>query len=234
MTNKGIMISSAILALGMVLAAATAGCYMRSVKQMERVVTVRGLSEIEQPADHVIWPITYNVDGDQLASLFAEIEQKNKVVIAFLEKNGISKDEYAIDSPNIKDRNEWDGQRTVGGRYYVTQSITVSTPNVETVREMNARMLELLRSDIAIVTNNWQYQTQYLFKGLEKVKPMMIQEATENAREAANKFAEDSQSTLGKIRRATQGQLTIEDRDPNTPHIKRLRVVTTVEFYLTN
>ena len=60
----------------------------------------------------------------------------------------------------------------------------------------------------------------------------MIEEATISAREAALKFAKDSQSTLGKIKKATQGQFSITNRDENTPHIKNVRVVSTIEYYL--
>ena len=60
----------------------------------------------------------------------------------------------------------------------------------------------------------------------------MIEEATKNAREVAQKFADDSGSKLGKIREANQGYFTIEDRDSNTPNIKKVRVVTNVTYYL--
>ena len=73
---------------------------------------------------------------------------------------------------------------------------------------------------------------QYLFDDLNAIKPAMIEEATRNARESAQKFAADSKSTLGKIRRANQGQFSISDRDASTPHIKRVRVVSTIEYYL--
>jgi hypothetical protein len=62
----------------------------------------------------------------------------------------------------------------------------------------------------------------------------MIEEATRNAREVAQKFAEDSDSRLGKIRQASQGQFSIEPRDTNNPHIKKVRVVSTVEYYLSD
>ena len=58
------------------------------------------------------------------------------------------------------------------------------------------------------------------------------EEATKNARAAAEKFAKDSDSSLGKIRNASQGQFSISDRDANTPYIKSIRVVTTVNYYL--
>ena len=77
-------------------------------------------------------------------------------------------------------------------------------------------------------------RTQFLFNGLNNIKPAMIEEATRNAREVAEKFAHDSGSKLGKIKRASQGQFSVEDRDSNTPYIKRLRIVSTVEYYLTD
>jgi len=39
-------------------------------------------------------------------------------------------------------------------------------------------------------------------------------------------------SRVGAIRQAQQGYFTIEDRDPFSPEFKRIRVVTTVEFFL--
>ena len=60
----------------------------------------------------------------------------------------------------------------------------------------------------------------------------MIEEATKNAREAAEKFAQDSDSKLGKIKKASQGQFSISDRDSNTPYIKSVRVVSSVDYLL--
>ena len=69
---------------------------------------------------------------------------------------------------------------------------------------------------------------------LNENKPEIIEEATRKAREVAEKFSSDSQSKLGKIKKASQGQFSISDRDKNNPHIKKVRVVTTVEYYLSD
>jgi hypothetical protein len=79
---------------------------------------------------------------------------------------------------------------------------------------------------------NWSYPTTYSFTALNDIKPGMIEEATINARQAAEKFAKDSKSKLGKIKNATQGQFSVSDRDSNTPYIKNVRVVTNVVYYL--
>lgn len=94
------------------------------------------------------------------------------------------------------------------------------------------RQTELLKEGIAIVAGDYNYQTTYEYTDLNKVKPGMIAEATKNAREAAKKFAEDSDSRLGKIKTASQGQFSIENRDQYTPYIKRIRVVSTIDYFL--
>ena len=93
---------------------------------------------------------------------------------------------------------------------------------------------ELGKKGIAFSNTNYQSQTEYIFSRLNEVKPEMIEEATRKAREVAEKFASDSQSTLGKIKRASQGQFSISARDKNNPQIKKVRVVSTVEYYLSD
>lgn len=95
-----------------------------------------------------------------------------------------------------------------------------------------AGLSQLGRQGIVLSGQEYQARPQYLFTRLNEVKPDMIEEATRNAREVAQKFAADSDSRLGKIRRAAQGQFSISERDANNPHIKRIRVVSTVEYYL--
>ena len=80
--------------------------------------------------------------------------------------------------------------------------------------------------------NTWSNPVEFKFEGLNDIKPAMIEEATKNAREVGEKFAKDSGSRLGKIKTANQGTFTIENRDSNTPNIKKVRVVTSVTYYL--
>ena len=60
----------------------------------------------------------------------------------------------------------------------------------------------------------------------------MMQEAIKNAEATAQEFATNSNSKLNKITKADQGQFSIDDRDANTPYIKKVRVVTTITYSL--
>ena len=75
--------------------------------------------------------------------------------------------------------------------------------------------------------------TDYIFPELNSVKPKLIAESTKNARIAGEQFANDSEATLGKIKTASQGQISIAGRyDSPVPYIQKARVVSTIVFFL--
>ncbi len=117
-------------------------------------------------------------------------------------------------------------------RYQVTNVVVVTSDKVEQVRALINKQADLLRQGIAVVAGDYNYQTSYEYTDLNSIKPEMIAEATANAREAADKFAQDSHSKLGKIKTASQGQFSINDRDQYTPQVKTVRVVTYITYYL--
>ena len=205
-------------------------------RALERTVTVKGLSEREVPADIAIWPIKYNQADNDLVALYAAIERHNDLVVNFLKQHGFADTEISVSVPAIVDRQAqaYGGEQNVRFRYAATSGITVYSTNVERVRATMNDLVELGKQGLAIAGQDYEARTQFLFTGLNTLKPGMIEEVTRNAREVATKFAQDSASTLGKIKAASQGQFSIEDRDSNTPHIKKVRVVSTVEYYLSD
>lgn len=199
----------------------------------DRVVTVRGLAEKEVMANKVTWPIVCKEVGNDLTSIYDKITSNTAKISKFLTDNGISADEILVQPPQILDlQAERYGSNDRPFRYNVTSVVVVTSSDVEKVNKLISRQTELLRQGIAITAGDYEYQTIYEYTALNDIKPGMIAEATANAREAADKFAADSKSRLGKIKTASQGQFDISDRDPYTPYLKKVRVVSTIVFYL--
>lgn len=199
----------------------------------KRIVNVKGLATQEVMADHVIWPLVVKDVDNDLVSLNATLERKTQHIVKFLKDNGIQENEITLSAPSVYDRyaNTYSDDR-VSTRYQMQQVVTVSSSNVELVRNLESKQGELLKKGIAITRNDYEYPILYDFNGLNELKPQMVEVATRNAREVAQKFADDSGSRLGKIQTASQGQFSIYDRDSNTPWIKIVRVVTSVTYYL--
>ena len=223
-----LLIATGIFSLGLFIKAG-----FDNFSYRDRVVAVRGLAEKEVTANKVTWPVVYKEVGNDLQQIYTRITNNNKIVSDFLTSNGISQSEILIQASTIVDMQaERYGSRDAQYRYNVTSVIVVTSSNIEKVNELIERQTELLKNGVAVVSGDYQYNTIYEYTNLNEIKPAMIAEATKAAREAADKFAADSHSRLGKIKNATQGQFSIENRDPYTPYLKKVRVVSTIVFYL--
>lgn len=234
--NLNSFILGGFIFLGLVAFGLVLGQSAVKIKDYERTVTAKGLSEREYRADIVIWPIVFAQAGNDLTELYDATERASREIGAYLEENGIKAEEITFSSPTINDKSihQYGGTARAEFRYSSTQTVTVYSGNVEGVRALMGGLSELGKKGIVFSGDNYQNKPEYIFTRLNEVKPEMIEEATKKAREVAQKFASDSDSRLGKIKRASQGQFSIAARDKNNPHIKRVRVVSTVAYYLSD
>ena len=237
MEQKNRVKEAVIVAVGLVVGLAALGCCLKSgfdnFTNRDRKVTVKGLAEKEVEADKVTWPIQTKEIGNDLPSLYSKISKTTTTIKAFLMKNGVKESEININAPTVIDLNaERYGENHRGYRYNITSTITVVSNNVKLIRGIIARQGELLQDGIAIVDGGYEAPIRYEFVAFKEMKPTMMTEAIENAELTAQQFAENSHSQLNKIISADQGQFSIEDRDENTPYLKKVRVVTTVTYSL--
>ena len=110
-------------------------------------------------------------------------------------------------------------------------TVTLRSGKVDAARKAIQESGALIKEGVALV-RSYEQSTTYFFTGLDRIKPEMIAEATRDARRAAEQFAVDSGSRVGAIRSAQQGYFEITDRDPFSPEFKKIRVVTTVQYFL--
>lgn len=229
------ILSSAIVALGIVLLGIFLKAGMDNFTEKDRKVTVKGLAEKEVKADKVTWPIITKEIGDDLPELYDRIAAKQKTIRQFLLSNGIQPGEISAGAPKVIDINaEQYSGNDKPYRYNVTAVMTVTSTHVDHVRQIIARQGELLKQGVAVVASDYDASNclSYQLTSFKKMKPKMMTEAIENAEQTAQQFAQNSHSKLNKIVSADQGQFSIDDRDANTPYIKRVRVVTTVTYSL--
>ena len=233
--DKGKLFSGLFVMIGLIVLGLMIPRAVEKNRSFDRTVNVKGLCEKEVKADKVIWPIAYKVMANDIQSIYDQTENGNEIVLSFLKDGGITENEITISVPQISDKlaNEYGGN-TRAYRYIAKNVVTVCTDKVDDVLALMSRQSELLKKGVVTQGESWENPVEFKYEGLNGIKPEMIEEATKNAREAAQKFAKDSESELGKIKTANQGTFTIEDRDSNTPYIKKVRVVTSVTYYLEN
>ncbi|HBH21534.1 MAG TPA: hypothetical protein DDX33_06205 [Rikenellaceae bacterium] len=233
--NKGNFYAGLAVMVGLMVLGIMIPVAVKEYRSFDRTVVVKGLCEKEVEADKVIWPITYKVMSNDVQSVYDMTDNSNAQIMDFLKSGGISEAEITVSVPSVSDKlaNEY-GDTNRAFRYIATNVVTVCSDKVDDVLALLSRQSELLRKGVVISGNSWENPLEFKYEALNELKPIMVEEATKNAREVAQKFASDSGSRLGKIKTASQGVFSIESRDSNTPHIKKVRVVTSVTYYLKN
>lgn len=227
---KNNIFAGALIALGLCLGGLFIFCGISKYAGKDRAVTVKGLSTREVEADYAIWPLSYGWNGNDLPALYNKLESVTARVKQHLLSLGFEESDIRQGSITVNDNwANYYGEHRPEYKYTLCTSLIVSTDKVQKVVASQGKEAALLREGIIVKTETWNLD--YKYNGLPELKPQMIEEATQNARAVAQKFADDAQCSLGSIRRASQGQFSVEN-DEYQPWVKHVRVVTTVDYYL--
>ena len=225
--------TAAVLALGMVAGGYLLGNGLLRAKQAERAVTVRGLAERNVTADLATWTISYSDTGESLSGVQAKVRADTAAIEDFFRGLGFPPSALQPTGANVSTFTDSTGVT----RYTVRQRLALRTNDVTRAQRAVARQFDLVNQGVLVEEGSGM---AYTFTKLNAIKPAMVAEATNDARAAAEQFAQDSGTSVGTIRDATQGYFEIEDRDggsggewgsSDTPY-KKVRVVTTVNFSL--
>ena len=210
---------------------------LKTFSDKDRVVKVKGLAEMNITAESAQINLSFSFSGDYLQKIIRDTENKKTRIINYLKAKGFEEANISIGNAELSDKEkyyeeQWKNGKTVSvkiNRYTNALSLTIQSDDVKTV-ENKANQL---RNDLIKEGLTCRIYTDYVFPELNSVKPKLIAESTKNARIAGEQFANDSQATLGKIKTASQGQISIAGcYDSPAPYIQKARVVSTIVFFL--
>jgi hypothetical protein len=223
--------TAAILSIGMIAGGYLLGDGLLRAKDAERAVTVRGLAERDVTADLATWTISYSASSTSLAEAQAKVRGDTQSIEAFFKELGFPADALQPTGANVTSFTN-EGVTT----YTVRQRLALRTTDIKRAQKAVARQFDLVGRGVFLEEGSGM---AYTFTKLNDIKPEMVAAATKDARAAAQQFAKDSDSGVGKIRDATQGYFEVSARDgdagawgsADSPY-KKVRVVTTVSFTL--
>ncbi|GLT02122.1 SIMPL domain-containing protein [Sphingobium jiangsuense] len=225
--------SAGLLTVGMIIGGYLLGDGLTRARAADRSVTVRGLAERDVMADLATWTIAYNATGTDITAVRADIDASTKTLTDYFRALGFKAEELKPIGAGVN-------QYLNNGipNITITQKMQLRTTDIARAQRAVAQQFDLVRRGVTLQEGS---AMTYSFTKLNDIKPAMVAEATKDARKAAEQFAQDSGIGVGSIKSATQGYFSIEPRDgepsgggygaSDTPY-KKVRVVTTVDFYL--
>lgn len=218
-----VILGASLIAFGFIMKSA-----VNNFINKDRKVTVKGLSEREEPANLITWSFSTSVTGDDLPSLNRKMDRTREAVIAFLAQNGLPAEAIRFYPPDVDDRlnNRWSND-ALPYNYKITTSFNVSSSEIDKVRELITKQGDLISQGISL---NYSY-VNYDYTGFQDLKQEMIEEAVANARTTADQFVKNYGSSLGKIITADQGTFSISSKDDD-PSMMKIRGVATITYAL--
>jgi hypothetical protein len=230
MTRLITFISATLLAVGVGSAGYFVGNGIAERTRGARIISVKGLSEKEVPASVAIWDVGYSAGGNELPAVNDQLAQHTKLVLEYLRNAGFDEKDMAVQPPSVRDVSMEPREKDAPPppeRYRAHRSVLLRTSKVDAIKPALAGASQLMANGVLL---SGRTQPEYIFNQLNDIKPGMIEEATKNARIAGEQFSRDSQTSLGKLKSATQGWFQVENRDAATPERKVVRVVVDVEY----
>ena len=231
-TSRRWLGSAGVLALGLVVGGYLLGNGLVRAKDADRSVTVRGLAERDVTADLATWTVAYSATAPDLATAQGSADRDSEAIRSFFRELGFPADELQPTGVNVSQSSDNGVQK-----FTVRQRMTLRTTDIKRAQSAVKRQFDLVRRSVVLEEGSGM---TFTFTKLNAIKPPMIAQATRDARASAEQFAKDSGTSVGSIKNATQGYFEVLARDgdsgggwgvSDTPY-KKVRVVTTVNFYL--
>jgi hypothetical protein len=219
-----------IILASVIIFSLTVNSAISSFNSRNRTVSVKGLSEKIVNADLALWPLKSTATANSLIEIHTKIAQDQKLIKEFLFAQGFNENEITTKQPTIQDRqaNLYYQSKPNQMRYIADIGLLVKTTNVDLVKKAIQKTGDLISKNISLANSN----VEYIFTKLNDVKPEMIEEATKQARIAAQRFAKDSGSKIKGIKHAYQGLFSISPIHYYNPEIKKIRVVTNIDYFI--
>ncbi len=246
--NRGTYALAIAIFIGSIGSATILGNALINMKMQDRNVQVRGVAERKVKADTAVWVIPINAANNDLHLAQSKVSSDTTKIINYLKQYNLVEDEISKRSTRVFDKL---AQRYYtennAPRYFVESEIVIKSLKIDDIVKASQNIGELIDQNITIAYDEYKYNgPKFFFTKLNDIKPDMLADATKEARKAANEFALNSKSKVGKIKRASQGLFSILSQETvaaqensysygsNEAYFvdKIVRVIINVEYYL--
>lgn len=170
-----------------------------------KFATVRGLAEEEVVSNVVIWKIKIDNVAENLKDVQEKRVSSMKEVLSFLKTNGIEDSSITINSAAIslpRDKNNKELDKNP--EFEVSDTIVVKSEKVSEIQQCASKISDLMEKNIFVTT-----EITYLYTDLGNLRLKMIEDASKNALERAEKTVSVLGSRIVGLRSINHGSFSI-------------------------
>ena len=206
-----------IIGLAVVVAAGLLGRAYTYKFRTQQTIVVTGLGETEFSSDKIVWSGTLTAEAPTAAEGYAQIEKSKAKVLHYITSKGVDTKSVVFEFVNANKQYQplynangnWMGQRFTG--YELRQRFVIESEDVELIEEISREISSLIAQGVAIEA----YAPDYYYTKLDDVKMGLIETASADARQRAEKIASNAGTKLGRVQSARMGVFQITGANTN-------------------
>ncbi len=207
--NKNI-IATAIASLGFVIGIALLGNAVKNRNKSENTISVTGLGTKKFTSDLITWSGNFSRSSFELKSAYDELANDRKIIENYLISKGIKKEELVFSAVDIRKQIEYSTDSNGASRqnfagYELSQTVSIESKDVARIENLSRNITEIINLGIVFTSSS----PSYFYTKLADVKQEMIADATKDAKQRAEKIADNAGSSLGNLKKATMGVIQI-------------------------
>lgn len=208
-SNRNI-IAITIAALGFIIGLAFLGNAIKNRNKAENTISVTGLGTKKFTSDLISWSGSFSRNSFELKTAYDELANDKRIIENYLLSKGINKKEIVFSAVDIQKMYNYgtdangNSQQTFNG-YQLSQNVSIESKEVGKIENLSRTITEIINQGIELTSS----QPQYFYTKLSEVKQQMIADATKDAKQRAEKIAENAGSSLGSLKKASMGVIQI-------------------------
>ena len=203
-----IVISCVAIALGL--------AHFRS--ESSHVIAATCSASVDFEADIIIWRGSFEAFDYTSKEAYAKIKNDADLVKKYLTDNGVAENEIifnAVDINQVSRENYDENGNYIGyvfEGYRLTQKVTVSSYNLDTVEKISRDISSLLDKGVELTSAS----PEYYYSDLDALKLDLIDKASINAKERIDIVAKNTGARLGRLNNSNLGVFQITAKNSGT------------------
>lgn len=211
--------SSVVIGIAIIVTAFILGQSFKKRNENLDSISVIGLGTKDFVSDEILWSGSFMTNSMDIKTAYSKIVSDQKIVSNFFINKGFKSNEFSFGAVNFQKKfreirtvnaeNGYVNTEQVFDGYEATQSISFSAKKnqqlMKRIEEVSSKTSELINSGIELTSNS----IQYTYSDLPSLKQSLIEHATKDANERANKIVKTANGDLGKLKDATMGVFQI-------------------------
>ena len=218
MENK--LKSTLVIGISIIITALILGTAFKNRNENLDTISVVGLGTTDFVSDEILWSGSFATKSFDIKEAYNKMISDQKIVADFFLSKGFKKDEFTFGAVQFNKRfrevrieNPENVYQTkyeqVFDGYEATQTITFSAKKnpdlMKRIEEVSSKTSELINSGIELTSNS----IQYTYSNLPNLKHSLIEKASKDASERAQKIVNTADGSLGKLKSASMGVFQI-------------------------